>query len=231
MGAEEKAPGIDEILDFYDERGYRYSVGAGERPAIVVIDFSNIFTQGRTGFPGGDFAEEICQTRRMLEAARTRRVPIFYTTIAYRDPERDAGLWGKKVPWLVHCRAGSQAVEIDAALERRSDEEVIVKKFPSAFFGTDLDAQLGARGVDTVVLAGCTTSVCVRATAIDAMQHGYRTLVAAEAVGEFNPSLHAVHLRDMGARYADVVSVEATLGYLRGLNSDWEHRGGPARNT
>ena len=97
----------------------------------------------------------------------------------------------------------------------RPDEPVIVKKFPSAFFRTDLNDRLQALGIDTIVLAGCTTSVCVRATAIDAMQHNYRTLIAAEAVGDLDPALHAVHLRDLDARYADVMSVDDLLSYFR----------------
>jgi nicotinamidase-related amidase len=208
-------PGAEAILRFYDARGYRNAIGAGERPAIVVVDFSNAFTRGVANFPGGDFSNELAQTRRLLAAARERGVPVFYTTIAYADPQRDPGLWGIKVPWLASCRLNSPAVAIDAALDPRPDEPVIVKKFPSAFFETDLDARLRTARVDTIVLAGCTTSVCVRATAIDAMQRNYRTLIAAEAVGDFDPALHAVHLRDLDTRYADVMSVDALLTCLQ----------------
>ena len=131
-------------------------------------------------------------------------------------PTRSAnsGFWGKKVPWLSHCRIGSEAVAIDTILDPRADEPVIVKKFPSAFFETDLEKRLRDFEIDTLVIAGCTTSVCVRATAIDSMQHGYHTLVAAEAVGDFDPALHAVHLRDMDARYADVMQVSELLAYF-----------------
>ena len=212
MSSENK---LEEIFDFYDRRGYHHAVGPGEQPAILVIDFSNAFTKGADDFPGGDFSEEIRQTRRLLDAARSRGLPVFYTTIAYDNPEHDAGLWIKKLPWLGQCKSGSLAVAIDRALDPKPEEPVIVKKFPSAFFGTDLHARLARLGVDTVLLTGCTTSVCVRATAIDAMQHGYRTLVVAEAVGEFSAALHAVHLKDIGARYADVVSVDDALKYLR----------------
>jgi nicotinamidase-related amidase len=90
-----------------------------------------------------------------------------------------------------------------------------VKKFPSAFHGTDLHARLTSIGVDTLILAGCTTSCCVRATAVDAMQYGYRVLLAREAVGDFDRALHAIHLTDLGARYADVVPVDELIVYLR----------------
>jgi len=214
MDRDKAVPGAEAILRFYDARGQRHAIGAGAHPAVVVIDFSHVFTRGDAEFAGGNFAAEIAQTRRLLAAARERGLPVFYTTIAYADPDRDPGLWAKKIPWLRRCKTGSPAVAIDAALGALADEPVIVKKFPSAFFDTDLAARLRALGVDTIVLAGCTTSVCVRASAIDAMQHGYRTLIAAEAVGDLDPALHAVHLRDLDVRYADVMPVDALVEYL-----------------
>ena len=219
MSREKSVPGAEDILRFYDARGYRNAVGPGQRPAIVVIDFSNAFTRGASQFPGGDFATETAQTRRLLAVARELGLPVFFTTIAYADPEKESGLWGKKVPWLSRCKLGSDAVAIDTVLEPRPDEPIIVKKFPSAFFETDLQDRLHALGVDTIVLAGCTTSVCVRATAVDSMQRNFQTLVAAEAVGDFDPALHAVHLRDIDARYADVMSVDNLIAYFHSLHS------------
>jgi nicotinamidase-related amidase len=105
-------------------------------------------------------------------------------------------------------------VEIDPVLARQPDEVVMVKKYPSAFFGTDLHAILQAAGVDTLLIAGCTTSVCVRATAIDAMQHGYRPLVVRQAVGDFEPAIHALHLADLDARYADIVELDDATARL-----------------
>jgi maleamate amidohydrolase len=217
MGGEKSVTGAEIILKFYDARGYRNAVGTGQRPAIVVIDFSNAFTRGASNFPGGDFAPEMAQTLRLLDAARGIGLPVFYTTIAYADPEKESGFWGKKVPWLSRCRLGSDAVSIDPVLNPRPGEVVIVKKFPSAFFETDLQKRLQMLGVDTIVLAGCTTSVCMRATALDSMQRSFYTLVAAEAVGDFDAALHAVHLRDLDARYADVMSVDDILAYFRSL--------------
>ena len=217
MDRQKDATGAEQILKFYDARGYRNSVGTGQRPVVVVIDFSNAFTRGTSQFPGGDFSAELESTHRLLTGARERGVPIFYTTIAYADPERDSGFWGKKVPWLSRCKLGSEAVAIDTVLGPRADEPVIVKRFPSAFFETDLHMRLQSLGADTLVIAGCTTSVCVRATAIDAMQHGYHTLIAADAVGDLDPLLHAVHLRDLDARYADAMQVDELLIYFRSL--------------
>ena len=217
MAHEHRATGAEEILQFYDSRGYRHSVGKGQRPAIIVIDFSRAFTRGASRFPGGDFAAELTATRKLLDGGRAAQVPILYTTIAYDDPQRESGFWGKKVPWLDHCKSGTDAVAIDDVLDPRTNEPIIVKKFPSAFFGTDLDARLRGLAADTLIVTGCTTSVCVRATAIDSMQHGYYTLVARDAVGDFNDALHAVHLRDMDARYADVLGVDELLRYFKTL--------------
>jgi nicotinamidase-related amidase len=216
---------LDELLRFYDERGYDRTVGVGKHLAVVVIDFSRAFTGGRSEFPGGDFGLELQHTRRLLDHARARATPVFFTTIAYQDPLRDSGLWGVKVPWLENCKLGTPLVEIDPLLNPQPGEPVIVKRFPSAFFDTDLVARLSALHVDTILLAGCTTSVCVRATAIDAMQHGYRVNVVAEAVGDFNRALHRAHLRDLQARYADVVSVDQAVALL----SDAAGSPGPSR--
>jgi nicotinamidase-related amidase len=204
---------LDRVLDFYASRGYQNRVGMGARPALLVVDWSLAFTRSAGEFPGGDFSAELAQTRRLLEAARGR-APVFFTTIAYASDMADAGLWFAKVPWLRHCPLGSPAVEIDPAVAPLPDERVIVKKFPSSFHGTGLDGDLRAAGVDTLVVAGCTTSVCVRATVVDGLQHGYRTLVAAEAVGDFVPELHRVHLADLDARYADVTPVDELVAYL-----------------
>jgi nicotinamidase-related amidase len=156
----------------------------------------------------------------MLKRARALEIPIFYTTIAYTDPTKEAGLWGVKVPWLYHCQVGSTAVDIDARLEVRPNEPVIVKKFPSALFQTDLLSQLNQLRIDTVLLAGCTASVCIHATAIDMMQHGFKPLMVAEAIGEFDQQLHALSLKDLDSRYGDVISIHDALSYLSALKDE-----------
>jgi maleamate amidohydrolase len=105
-------------------------------------------------------------------------------------------------------------VELDARLGRRDDEALVIKKYASAFFGTDLATRLTARGVDTILLCGCTTSGCVRASAVDGLQHGFRVMVVREAVGDRNPAAHRQSMLDMQAKYADIVALDATTGYL-----------------
>ena len=205
---------LDDILGFYRRRGYSGRLGAGQHCAVLVIDFSYAFTRGTAGFPGGGFGAQMTATRQLLDAARGR-VPVIFTTIAYRADMQDAGFWVTKVPWLCVCQIGSAAVQIDETLDPQANEPVIVKKYPSAFFATDLHARLHADGIDTLLIAGCTTSVCVRATALDAMQHGYRALVVRDAVGDFDAAIHALHLADMDARYADVIDLGHALACVR----------------
>ncbi|MBM3491728.1 MAG: isochorismatase family protein [Alphaproteobacteria bacterium] len=204
------------LLGFYRQRGYRYRVGMGQRPAIVVVDFSYGFTASTDDFPGGEFAVEMAATRRLLDAMRGR-FPVVFTTIAYDEPARDGGLWARKVPWLLRFARNAKSVAIDDRLGHHADDHLVVKPFPSAFHATGLDALLRARQVDTLLIAGCTTSVCVRATALDAMQHGYRAIVAREAVGDFNPQVHEVNLLDLDSRYADVLPIVEILAHLDGL--------------
>jgi maleamate amidohydrolase len=204
---------LADMLAFYRQRGYRAQFGAGQRCALIVIDFSSAFTNGVSAFPGGNFAAELAATQRLLAAARGR-VPVIFTTIAYQSDMRDAGLWAVKVPWLQACQLDSPLVGIDPLLERREDEALIIKKVPSAFHRTSLHDMLQAANVDTLLIAGCTTSVCVRATAVDAMQHGYRPLVVRQAVGDFDAAIHALHLADLAARYADVIEIDEAITCL-----------------
>ena len=118
-------------------------------------------------FPAQDTTTEVAATVNLQAVARRAGLPVYYTTIAYESHMRDAGLWGEKIPWIEALQYGSVAMDIDERLTPRPEEPVIVKKYPSAFFETDLQERLERAGVDTVILAGCTTSSCVRATAID----------------------------------------------------------------
>jgi maleamate amidohydrolase len=207
---------VESFLDFYRRRGYAHDVGRGTRPALIVIDFSVGFTRGTERYPSPGYPAEVAEAARLLDAARGR-APIVFTTIAYRPDMADAGLWAKKIPWIEGLQEGTEEVAIDERLAPRPDETVLVKKYPSAFFGTDLDARLKAEGIDTLIICGCTTSVCVRATTIDAMALGYRPLLPAEAIAEMDPNLHAIHLMELNARYADVISVDEAIAYLAEL--------------
>ncbi len=205
---------LQEIRQLYSGRGFGRRVGFGKMPAVLVIDFQNAFTDERTPI-GSDLRNPLQQTVKILRAARKVKIPIIFTAGAYEPSLGDAGVWAKKVP-LELAIMGTDAVEIDTILEKRHDEPLIVKKYPSAFFGTDLVSRLNAQRVDTIILTGCTTSGCVRATAVDGVSYGFRVIVAEEAVGDRAKLIHLVSLADIDAKYGDVVSVSRVLEYLTG---------------
>ena len=203
----------------YRRKGLAARMGYGRRPVLLVVDFINGFTDPSTPL-GGDFSAEIAVTLRLLEAFRAERLPIVYTTIAYQPDLRDAGMWVRKVPSLAILTKGSAMVEVDDRIRPAHGERVVGKKFASAFFGTELDAHLKGLGVDTVIMAGCTTSGCIRSSAIDAIQSGYFSIVVRDAVGDRAPGPHESNLFDIDAKYGDVVSSGDVLNYLRSLSAD-----------
>jgi maleamate amidohydrolase len=198
----------------YRRKGFADRSGFGKSPALLVVDFINGFTDPTTGL-GGDFSKELTVTAELLEAFRAAELPIFYTTVAYEPHFRDAGVFIKKVPALSILVKGSAMVEVDARIPPAFGEPVLEKKYASAFFGTDLHARLQALAVDTIVMAGCTTSGCIRASAIDSLQNGYLTMVVEDAVGDRADGPHQANLFDIDAKYGDVVPSGEVLKALR----------------
>jgi maleamate amidohydrolase len=200
----------------YERAGLGHSGRRGVRPAVVVVDLSCGFTQAQHP-TGSDLTAEVEATGRVVEIAHDRGLPVVYTTIAFDPESGDGGAWLVKWPGLAVLRAGTPLVELDPRLPRRPTDTVIVKKGASAFFGTNLVSVLVARGADTVVLCGATTSGCIRASAVDSVQNGFPTLVVREAVGDRAPGPHEANLFDIDAKYADVISLEEALAYLAGV--------------
>ncbi|MFP5071262.1 isochorismatase family protein [Pseudonocardia nantongensis] len=200
-------------VDVYDRAGFGHSLARGARPAVVVVDFSYGFTD--PAYPtGADMTGPVLATGRLLAAARSADVPVVFTTIAY-DPGQVGGLtWLRKAKGMAALTAGSRLVEIDDRLEARPDEHIVVKTGASAFFGTGLATYLVSKGVDTVVVAGATTSGCVRATVVDAVQYGFPSLVPQECVADRAPGPHAASLFDIDEKYGDVVDLEEVIDYL-----------------
>ncbi len=202
--------------EVYETRGFGGRQGAGERPAIVVVDFIEGFTNPESALAcAADDAVEA--TRSLLDAARAAAVPVLFTTVSYsaEDLER-AAMFVAKAPALAALRPGSRWIEVDARLGRRAEETVLVKLFASAFFGTDLDRLLREAGCDTVIVAGASTSGCVRATAVDALQYGYRVLVPREAVADRALDAHNGSLLDIDAKYGDVISIDEAIAAVGG---------------
>jgi maleamate amidohydrolase len=192
------------------------SVTLGSRPAVLVVDFSCGFTDPECTL-GADMTEEVEATKRLLDAARAKGLPVIFTTIGFEPSLKDGGLWLEKAPALGDLQIGGRWVEIDSRLEPQEGETIVVKKGASAFFGTNLAAILISQGIDSVILCGATTSGCVRATAIDLLQYGFPTLVPRECVGDRAQAPHDANLFDIQAKYADVVSVEEALDYVESV--------------
>ncbi|MCX6464310.1 MAG: isochorismatase family protein [Pseudonocardiales bacterium] len=190
-------------------------LGWGERPALVVIDLVRAYTE-----PGGPFllpdpAPAVETTRTLVDAARAGGRPVVWTVVRYAPDLADGGLFVRKVPALAAFAEGAPGGWGGLVLDPAPGEPVVVKQYASGFAGTSLAPTLHARGVDTVVIAGVSTSGCVRATATDALHHGFRPLVVGRACADRSPELHEQNLRDLDAKYADVVDPAEALAHLR----------------
>jgi maleamate amidohydrolase len=152
----------------------------------------------------------------LLKAARDKGVPIIYTRVVYHQSGADGGLFVRKVPALAAFAEDADGGWGELVLEPAAGEPVIAKQYASAFFGTSLAATLHTAGIDTLVVAGVSTSGCIRATATDALNHGFRPQVVRDACADRTPELHDQNLRDLDAKYADVVGLDEALAHLRG---------------
>jgi len=199
----------------YRAAGFGARVPRGARPGLLVVDLTRGFTEPDFA-TGADLTATVEATNALLAAARPRSVPVIFTAIAYSEAEIN----GSSVAWLAKAHGlrglveGTAAVALDPRLERAPDDLVVVKKGASAFFGTHVAAALAALGVDTLVVCGATTSGCVRATVVDAVQHGFHVLVPEQAVGDRADGPHAANLYDINEKYGDVVDLDDAAAYL-----------------
>lgn len=205
-------------FDDYRQKGLAARCGFGASPVLLIVDFINGFTDPSSPL-GGPLGHEIQETGKLLKAFRHAGLPVVYTTIAYRPDLRDAGMWIRKVPALEILKKGTRMVDVDARIRPLAGETVIEKQQASAFFGTVLDADLRSRGIDTIVMTGCTTSGCIRASAIDSIQFGYHTAVVADAVGDRAHGPHQANLFDIDAKYGDVISTSEALEYVASVTA------------
>jgi maleamate amidohydrolase len=211
---------FDDLQQRYFNRGFSRRVGFGQRPALLVIDMNRAFTDPSSAL-GANMDSVVETINRLLAVAREKGNLVVFTTVAY-DEEAEhqaARVFMSKVPALKMLKVGTPAVAIDPRLQRRASETLLVKQFASAFFGTSLASLLMAEGCDTLIVTGCTTSGCVRASVVDALQYGLRPVVPVEAVGDRAAEPHHANLFDIQAKYGDVVTVEEVLLYLRELPS------------
>ncbi|RBY78923.1 isochorismatase [Geodermatophilus sp. TF02-6] len=189
-------------------------VGWGSTPAVVVVDLVRAYTDrdGPFGLPDPDPA--VTATRALVDAARAHGHLVVWTVVRYTPGLGDAGLFVRKVPALACFVEDAPGGWGDLTIEPEAGEPVVVKQYASAFFGTSLASTLRAAGVDTVVVAGVSTSGCVRASAMDALNSGFRPQVVRQACADRSPALHEANLADLDAKYADVVDLPDALARL-----------------
>jgi maleamate amidohydrolase len=193
--------------------GFGSSLGWGRRPALLLVDMMQAyFTPGSPMCLPDRSAVGGCAA--LVSAARAAGLPVVHTRVAYTEGLRDGGLFVRKIPALEVLTEGSELGAFVPELVPLPGEVVIVKQYASAFFGTSLASTLRAAEIDTVLIGGVSTSGCIRASATDAMQHGFRPLVVTDACGDRDNAVHTANLFDLEAKYADLVQVADVCAHL-----------------
>ncbi|MFB4394366.1 MULTISPECIES: N-carbamoylsarcosine amidohydrolase [unclassified Pseudomonas] len=190
-------------------------IGFGNKPALLMIDFMQGYTTPGAPLYAEGVVTAVEQAAGLLAQARESGTLVVHTNIRYQPGHfADGGVWVRKAPVMKDMVEGNPLAAFCAEVAPRAEETVISKQYASAFFGTSLASLLHAQGVDTVVLAGCSTSGCIRASAVDAVQHGFRTIVVRECVGDRHPAPHEANLFDIDSKYGDVVSRQEAMQHL-----------------
>ncbi len=193
-------------------------IGFGKRPAVLVVDFLRAYTEKASPLFASGVQPAVDETRRLLAAARSAGVPVIHTTASYQPSSLiNGGVWIKKAP-VLQCLLDPRFSMVCEGVEPLSTELVVTKQYASAFFGTSLAATLTAAGIDTLIVTGCSTSGCIRATAVDGVQNGFRVIVPRECVGDRHQGPHDANLFDIDSKYGDVVGKDEVLTYLSGIS-------------
>lgn len=204
----------------YERADMDHEVGYGDEPVLLVVDLQTGFTDPENPL-GGDLTDVVERTNTLVDAAHERNVPVVFTRIVTKHEDaRDLGVWAEKVPSLSTLQEGGEWVDIDPRLHMEDRDHVLDKRQASAYHETELDSLLNYLGADTVVVTGCTTSGCIRATAVDACSHGYYTIVPEKAVGDRALEPHEANLFDINAKYGDVRPVDEVVDYLTDQTGD-----------
>ena len=209
--------GADLDLD-YASAGFGQRLEPGRRPALVLVDLVQAyFDPSAELYMGNDGC--LASAARVLAAAREAGIPVVHTKVSFAEGGLDGGAFFRKVGALKQFVGDTPLGQIRPEVAPLPGEVVLVKQYASAFFGTSLSSTLTAAGVDTLVVVGVSTSGCIRATAVDAIQHGFVPLVVRDAVGDRDPRPHEANLFDLQAKYAEVVGEADVLAYLEGLRA------------
>lgn len=205
-------------ISIFDRQHFGQRMGFGKRPGLLIVDFTVGFNDPAS-FGGGNIGAAVSNTVPLLKRAREMGLPVAHTRIVYADDASDTNVHCLKVPRLLTLTENNPASHFVPELMPEKGEIVIRKRLPSAFFGTDLAGMLLAKGVDTLIIAGCTTSGCVRASTLDAMNHGFRPMVVSDCVGDRAEGPHAASLFDLGKKYADVMTRAEVFAQLDQLKA------------
>lgn len=196
----------------YAAAGFSGTLQPGSAPALILVDFARAYFDRDCGlYAGVEAAREAAA--RVADAARAAGVPVIFTRVEYATPA-DGGHFYRKVPALAAFDVGNPLGDFTAELAPREGDMIVTKQYPSAFFGTDLAAQLHAKGIDTVLVTGLSTSGCVRATTLDALCHGFIPLVVEDACGDRDGRVHDSNIFDLKGKYAEIVASDAAIAYL-----------------
>ena len=201
----------DDLNADYARAGFGATLPFGRRPALVVVDAVQAYVQEGSALYAQGFVDALQPIRQLVAAARAREIPVIFTGVVYSPDGRDGGAFFRKVPALQCFVKGSPLGAFAEGLAPLDGETVVMKQYASAFFGTSLASTLTSQRIDTVLVSGFSTSGCVRATALDAMQYGFNVFVVREACGDRNPAPHEANLFDLQAKYAEVVSVKDAI--------------------
>lgn len=197
----------------YVAAGFGNRLGFGDKPALIIVDFVMAYLDPDAPLYAGVEAE-LAVNETLLAAARKAGIPVIFTNVEYTAGGADGGLFYKKVAALKCFDKGNPLGAFPDSLQPRDDEIVVTKQYASAFFGTSLASTLRALGCDTALITGLSTSGCVRATALDALQNGFIPVVIEDACGDRDARVHKANLFDLAAKYADVVGSDEVLDWL-----------------
>lgn len=194
----------------------------GSKPCVLVIDFCKAYTQPDSKWYCGDencgVVPAVKQSVELIAKAREVGIPVIYTTVIFeKDGSDDNLMFLRKVPSIKVWTKDNPLCEFCPEIAPMAGDRILNKKCPGAFFGTSLQSILSSHGIDTCILIGCSTSGCIRATAVEGMQHGFFMVIPKECVGDRTQPVHDANLLDMNAKVCDVTTKAGCLKYLNSL--------------
>ena len=210
---------MSELDANYAAAGFHSTLEPGDRPALLLVDMVRAYLEPESPLYAG-VESTLAPAAAVLTAARAAGIPVVYTQVRYADDGRDGGIFFRKVPALAVFAGDHAWGQVAPQIAPAPGETIVVKQYASAFFGTSLSSTLTALGVDTVIVMGYSTSGCVRASAVDALQFGFIPLVVRDAVGDRHPDPHNANLFDLAAKYADVWDSPRVVDYLNALRKE-----------